>query len=32
MLWIAWLIITADHEIADDEALSIRHLMRLVRN
>ena len=29
MLWVAWLVIMADHEIADDEALLIRHLVRL---
>ncbi|MEU5829687.1 hypothetical protein [Micromonospora tulbaghiae] len=32
MLWVAWLVIMADHEIADDEALLIRHLARLVRD
>jgi tellurite resistance protein len=31
MLWVAWLVITADHKIADDETLLIRHLVRLVR-
>lgn len=29
MLWVAWLVITADRKIADDEALLIRHLVRL---
>jgi tellurite resistance protein len=32
MLWVAWLVIMADQEIADDEALLIRHLVRLVRD
>ncbi|HEX6969572.1 MAG TPA: hypothetical protein VF174_12285 [Micromonosporaceae bacterium] len=31
MLWVAWLVIMADHKIVDDEALLIRHLVRLVR-
>jgi len=31
MLWVAWLIIMADGKISDDEALLIRHLVRLVR-
>lgn len=31
MLWIAWLVIMADSKISDDEALLIRHLIRLVR-
>ena len=31
MLWVAWLVIMADRKIADDEALLIRHLVRLVR-
>lgn len=31
MLWVTWLVIMADHKIADDEALLIRHLVRLVR-
>jgi hypothetical protein len=30
MLWVAWLVITAD-KIADDEALLMRHLVRLAR-
>ena len=29
MLWVAWLVIMADRKIADDEALLIRHLVRL---
>lgn len=32
MLWIAWLVIMADHKIADDEALLMRHLVRLGRD
>lgn len=32
LLWVAWLVIMADHKIADDEALLIRHLVRLVRD
>lgn len=31
MLWVAWLVIMADDKISDDEALLIRHLVRLVR-
>lgn len=31
MLWVAWLIIMADRKISDDEAVLIRHLVRLVR-
>ncbi len=31
MLWVAWLVIMADHNI-DDEALLFRHLVRLVRD
>ncbi|MFK4121413.1 hypothetical protein [Streptomyces longwoodensis] len=31
MLWVAWLVIKADGKIADDEALLMRHLVRLVR-
>jgi hypothetical protein len=31
MLWIAWLVITVDKKIADDEALLIRHLTRVTR-
>lgn len=32
MLWVAWLVIIADHKISDDEALLFRHLVRLVRD
>ncbi|MDX6314530.1 MAG: hypothetical protein QOF44_3994, partial [Streptomyces sp.] len=32
MLWVAWLVIMADHKIVDDEALLMRHLVRLVRD
>ena len=32
MLWVAWLVIMADGKIADDEALLMRHLVRLVRD
>ncbi|MFJ8753196.1 TerD family protein [Streptomyces sp. NPDC102441] len=32
MLWVAWLVIMADEKIADDEALLVRHLVRLVRD
>lgn len=28
-LWVAWLVITADGDISDDEALLMRHLVRL---
>jgi tellurite resistance protein len=31
MLWVAWLVIMADGGISDDEALLMRHLVRLVR-
>ncbi|MGV9427246.1 hypothetical protein ACWDO7_23530 [Streptomyces sp. NPDC003656] len=31
MLWVAWLVIRANNKIADDEALLMRHLVRLVR-
>lgn len=31
-LWVAWLVIMADHKIADDEALLMQHLVRLVRD
>lgn len=31
MLWVAWLVIMADGKISDDEALLIRHLVKLVR-
>lgn len=32
MLWVAWLVIMADHKIADDEAQLIRHMVRLARD
>ncbi|MEV0990659.1 hypothetical protein [Streptomyces sp. NPDC049949] len=32
MLWVAWLVIAAEKKIADDEALLMRHLVRLVRD
>jgi hypothetical protein len=32
MPWVAWLVIMADRKIADDEALLIRHLVRLARD
>ena len=32
MLWVAWLVIMADQKIEDDEALLMRHLVRLVRD
>ncbi|MFD3675518.1 hypothetical protein [Streptomyces sp. NPDC058613] len=32
MLWVAWLVIKADGKMADDEALLMRHLVRLVRD
>jgi hypothetical protein len=32
MLWVAWLVITADHKIADDETLLMRYLVRTVRD
>ncbi|MFJ7305104.1 hypothetical protein [Streptomyces sp. NPDC099088] len=31
MLWVAWFVIRADQKMADDEALLMRHLVRLVR-
>ncbi|MFC1429208.1 hypothetical protein ACEZDB_00845 [Streptacidiphilus sp. N1-3] len=31
LLWVVWLVINADNDLADDEALLIRHLVRLVR-
>ncbi|WOX17047.1 hypothetical protein [Streptomyces sp. N50] len=31
MVWVAWLVIRANHKITDDEALLMRHLVRLVR-
>jgi tellurite resistance protein len=32
MLWVAWLVIMADRKVADEEALLIRHLVRLARD
>lgn len=32
MLWVAWLVVTADTSISDDEALLMRHLVTLVRD
>lgn len=32
MLWVAWLVIVSDKKISDDEALLMRHLVRLVRD
>jgi tellurite resistance protein len=31
MLWVAWLVIRANRKLADDEALLMRHLVRVVR-
>ncbi|MEU6005053.1 hypothetical protein [Streptomyces sp. NPDC047453] len=31
MLWVAWLVIRANRKITDDEALLMRHLVRVVR-
>lgn len=31
-LWVAWLVIMADGKITDDEALLMRHLVRLVKD
>lgn len=31
-LWVAWLVIMADGKIADEEALLMRHLVRVVRD
>ncbi|GAA4778644.1 hypothetical protein GCM10023329_29630 [Streptomyces sanyensis] len=31
MLWVAWLVIRANHKITDDETLLMRHLVRLVQ-
>jgi len=30
-LWVAWLVIMADGKVTDDEALLMRHLVRLVK-
>jgi len=32
LLWVAWLVITADRKTSDDEALLVRHLTRLARD
>jgi hypothetical protein len=32
MLWVAWLVITADKQIGDDETLLMKHLVRNVRD
>jgi tellurite resistance protein len=32
MLWVAWLVITADNKIGDDETLLMKHLVRVVRD
>ncbi|WP_433165363.1 hypothetical protein [Kribbella sp. CA-247076] len=32
MLWVAWLVITADKQISDDETLLMKHLVRVVRD
>lgn len=32
MLWVAWLVVTADQKISDDEALLMRHLMAFVKD
>lgn len=32
MLWVAWLVITADNKIGDDETLLMKHLVRIVRD
>jgi tellurite resistance protein len=32
MLWVAWLVITADKKISDDEALLMRHVVRRIRD
>ncbi|MFD4256297.1 hypothetical protein ACFWR9_01365 [Streptomyces sp. NPDC058534] len=32
MLWVAWLVIRANQKISDDEALLMRHLVRVVRD
>ncbi|HYO17912.1 MAG TPA: hypothetical protein VES02_04500 [Dermatophilaceae bacterium] len=32
MLWVTWLVIMANRKITDDEALLMRHLVRLVRD
>jgi tellurite resistance protein len=32
MLWVAWLVITADNKIGDDETLLMKHLARIARD
>lgn len=32
VLWVAWLVMNADHKISDDETLLMQHLVRLVRD
>lgn len=32
MLWVAWLVITAENKISDDETLLMKHLARVVRD
>jgi len=32
LMWVAWLVVTADEEISDDEAVLMRNLLRLVRD
>lgn len=32
LLWVAWLVIMADHIVSDDEALLMRHLVSFVRD
>lgn len=32
MLWVAWLVIMADNRIGDDEALLMKHLVRIARD
>lgn len=31
LLWVAWLVVQSDEKVSDDEALLMRHLMRLAR-
>lgn len=32
MLWVAWLVITADSKISDDETLLMKYLVRSIRD
>ncbi|MEO3748406.1 hypothetical protein [Plantactinospora sp. B5E13] len=32
MLWVAWLVITADNKISEDETLLMKHLVRIVHD